>query len=552
MSLLASLFDRRASPENPSFDINDPEAWDVFGASPSDSGIRINSHSALRYAPVWRAVNLLSGDVAKLPCLIYERRGEGKRRAIDHHLFSLLRHKPNAEMTAFHFYQITMKNALIGRGGFAYIFRRGDGRAEEIIPLGAHCTYPVRANGKLWYVTTFRQNGRETMRKLEPDDVLHIRGLTLDGIESYDMAMMAKESIGLGLAAEKFSTRFFRNNGVPGLVIEHPGKLSDQAKRNLKASWNQMQGGLENAHKAAIMEEGMKAHVLSHKARESQLLELRKHQIIDVANYFGVPPHMLGDTSRTSYNSLEQENQAYLDRGLDVWLVNWEQELRDKLLTEREKREDSHTIEFLRQALVRADLTTRANYYRVALGGRPWMKQNEVRSLENLNPVEGGDEILDPLNMGKPGGNPNDPQPPDPNQDGGDDDRSMLLAAQRAVIAEATARMLRRVGTHCRRAAKRPGEFDAWLDGMDDEHRATVREALSGPLRVQCMIDDRVDQLTDLTNRMADEVIQAVRVAAEHVHNTASRSEFAAEIDRAMTETEGGVDAVIDRIFTKE
>jgi hypothetical protein len=117
------------------------------------------------------------------------------------------------------------------------------------------------------------------------------------------------------------------------------------------------------------------------------------YSVKDVANLFGVPPHKLGDSSRTAYNSLEAENQAYLDESLDPWLVKWEEECWDKLLTEEEKDADSHFVEFLRAALVRADLNARANYYQKALGGAPWLEINEVRAIESLNWIDGGDGL---------------------------------------------------------------------------------------------------------------------------------------------------------------
>jgi HK97 family phage portal protein len=156
----------------------------------------------------------------------------------------------------------------------------------------------------------------------------------------------------------------------------------------------------------------LKASRLAFSAEDQQLIETRQFTVRDVANFIGVPPHKLGDTGRTAYASLEQENQSYLDDALDYWLCVWEAQCWDKLLTEEEKAADSHVVEFLRLALMRADMATRANYYRTALGGRGWMTPNEVRGRENLNPSDSADadEILTPLNMGQ-GGDQNDPSP---------------------------------------------------------------------------------------------------------------------------------------------
>lgn len=393
------------NPRKPLSELSDNDLEAMGGGSRSSSGVRVSYSTALTHSPVWRGINLLSRDVAKLPLLVFQREGEGKRRAPEHRSYQLLRRKPNREMTAFVFKQTLVAHALLEGNGLAYIFRRGDGTPEELIPLVPGKSYPVRESGQLWYVTEV--NGE--WRKLYPENIFHLKGLSFDGLSGYRVIDKARESLGLGLAARDYGSRFFKNDARPGVVIEHPTSLSEAAATRLKAQWNAMHSGLDNAHRTAVLEEGMKINKFSSTARESQLIQTREFDIVEVANWIGVPAHKIGDKSRTAYASLEQENQSYLDDSLDPWLVNFEDEAQEKLLTEEEKQNDSHTIEFVRQALLRANLVDRANYYRVALGGRPWMKQNEVRALENLNPVDNGDTILDPLNMKDPGGNPDDP-----------------------------------------------------------------------------------------------------------------------------------------------
>ncbi len=467
----------RATPENPRFSLNDPAAWDLFtGGEAAHSGTKVSPENALTYSPYWRGINLISRDVAKLPLFIYKRNGEGKDRDTAHPAYRLLRYKPNSEMTAFVFRQTLMAHALNWGNGLAYIYRTGGGIPLEIIPLLPDCSYAVRENGKLWYVTDIRGE----MRKLNPADIFHIKGLSFDGLTGYALWQKAKHSLGLGMGAEEFGSRYFSNGAEPSVVIEHPGKLSDKAAKNLRDSWNSMHQGLTKAHKAAILEEGMKLNAFGSNARNSQLLETRQFQIRDVANWLGVPPHKLGDTTRTAFASLEQENQSYLDDALDPWLVNWEEECREKLLTEKEKVEDTHVIEFVRNALVRADLTARANYYRTALGGRPWMTQNEVRGRENLNPMEGGDTILEPLNMGDAGGADNEPDP-------------AAVDAVRNVLRESVLRMVRRLVQRWRQASNAP----EWLGlPMRDDNRAVVLAAV-GPAANACRALQRIEGNND-------------------------------------------------------
>lgn len=460
----------RATPENPSFSLTDPEAWDAFGAKKSATGVSVTRTTALSYDAVWRAVNLISGDVAKLPLMLYERNGEGKDRATTHPAYQLIRHKPNEYMTAFTFKQTLTAHAMLQRGGFAYIFRGGDGRPVELLPLIPDHTYPVRENGVLWYVT---QVGG-TLRKLRPEDVLHIKGLSYDGLDGYIVLDMGRESIGGAIASRDYGSTFFKNGAKPSVVLEHPGKISKEAVEDLRKSWDRIHAGLENSHKIAILEQGMKLHAFSMNAKDAQLIENRKFSLVEIANLFGVPPHKLGDTARTSYASLEQENQSYLDDALDPWLVRWEEECRDKLLSEQEKKNDSHIVEFTRQALVRADINARYSAYAIAIQNRI-MSPNEVRARENMNPYDGGDDFLVPLNIGNPGGEPGatkeEPKEPmeppaDPPPVEEDDERAK---AHRELMVETLTRMVKRVGTAARRAAKKPDDFCDWIEGYRDD-----------------------------------------------------------------------------------
>lgn len=408
--VLGAPAEGRASLENPSTPLSNPDEWlyEALGARKSASGVRVNRETALTYAAVWRGTNLISRDVGKLPLVIYKRQGEGKARAPEHAAYNLLRRKPNQYMTAFVFRQTLQAHVLLRGNGYAYIFRRGDGTPLELLPLNPDSTYPVRENGVLMYITEISltvqgQTGGAPvvqLRKLPAADVLHIKGLSFDGLIGYDVITKARESLGLGIAMEEFGSRFFRNNAKPSVVIEHPGKLTDQAAKKLREQWNSIHSGLENAHKTAVLEEGMKLKEFSIAARNAQLIESRQFQIREVANWFGVPPHKLGDTTRTAFASLEQENQSYLDDALDPWLVNWEEECWDKLLTEEEKAGDTHVIEFMRHALVRANLADRGIFYSAALSAG-WISRDEVRARENLNPIPDGQGqvFLFPLNM---------------------------------------------------------------------------------------------------------------------------------------------------------
>jgi HK97 family phage portal protein len=460
---VGSTLMRWSSLENPNTPLDADEEGDgsTYCEAGTASGVKLNAEKALTYSPIWRGVNLISGDVAKLPCEVFAREGEGKRRAMEHPAYRLLRRKPNREMKSFDFKKLIIAQAVLHGNGMAYIDRLGSGRPTQLIPLRPSSCNAVRVNGQLWYVI----NVAGENRKIEPENVFHVKGLSIDGLMGYSLVDKARESLGLGMAARDYGSRFFKNNARPSAVLQHPKSLTEAAAKRLRESWNEIHAGLNNSHKIAILEEGMTLNPFSINARDSQLLETRQFEVREVANWLGIPPHKLGDSSRTAYNSLEQENQSYLDEALDPWLVAFEEEAFEKLLTEEEKAKDTHTVEFKRQALLRADTAARGEFYAKATGGLPWMTGNEVRGRENLNPIDGFDTIRLPTNNWGEQGN-----------------TAQAKDAARAVMADAVRRMAKRLAVHARKASKKPDDLVAFLSrGIKVDHRDTIVDALTAP-----------------------------------------------------------------------
>lgn len=379
---------------------------DSLDGSLASAGIRVNRDKALGYPPFWRAVNLISRTVAKLPLGVYRHVRPGREPDPDHPGARLLR-APCEGMTPFVWKQLLAAHLLTEGNGYAYLYRRADGSPIEALPLNPERTYPVRENGRLWVVHELK--GGE-LRRLDPADVLHFKGLSYDGLEGYRVLSKAKESVGLGLGQQAFASIFFRNNARPNVVLQHPSKLSPEARKNLKESWERMHGGLDNSHRTAILEEGMVAKELSINARDSQLLEGRQFSLIETANLFNLPPHRLGANVSTSYGSLEQENQNFLDDAIDPWLVAIEEECEAKLLTTYQQARGTHQIAFDRFPLVRADLQQRGEFYSKALQSG-WLCPDEARAREGLNPMPGGlgRTWFFPLNAQAVGGDPDGP-----------------------------------------------------------------------------------------------------------------------------------------------
>jgi HK97 family phage portal protein len=361
--------------------------------------VQVNRETALTCAAVWRAVALLARDVAKLPMLVYRRLDQGgKNRDPQHPAWALLKRKSNPDNTAYVFRQALMCHALIYGNGYAWIWRDGAGRPTAMWPLDPISTEPVvQQIGGLRYRTLL--DG--TWFNIPAEDMLHIRGIGSAGL-GWSLIGKARELLGGYLAAAGYGAVFFKNNARPHVMIEHPAQMSEPAQKRFLTSWNAMYAGVNNAHKTAILEEGMKASILQITAKDAQMQEFMQFAVRQVANFFCVPPHKVGDVTTRTFSSLEQENQSYLDESLDPWLRTWEAECDAKLLAEAEQRSESHSCEFVREALVRANLAERYTAYNTALQGG-WMSRDEIRARENLGPIPDGQgqKFFKPLNMGE-------------------------------------------------------------------------------------------------------------------------------------------------------
>ncbi len=408
--------------ENPNVPLNSKELLAALRGAPADAGVYVTPRNAVNVAAVCQAVQVISGDVARLPAITYKRtEGDGRERATNHPAYRLLRRKANPLMTAAFFKRVLVQHALLWGNGYAWIIRDVNARPIELLLLNPAATQAVlRKDGQLRYVT--HVNGSPEV--LKPEDVFHLRGpLSQDGISGLSVVDLARNSLGLSMAAEKFGNTFFARGITATGVLQYPGKLDQEAARKFLEKFEGEHASLEKSHRAILLHEGSKFTPLTIPPNNAQFLETRKFQKEEIANWFHLPLHKIGAGDRPGYNSLESENQAYLDSSLEPWLVAFEEEAWDKLLTEAEKQADSAFVEFLREALLRADLTTRYAAYRV---GREWgwLSANDVCRIEN-RPTIGpkGDIYLQPANTVEAGAEPEpEPAPPEDDTDEGADD----------------------------------------------------------------------------------------------------------------------------------
>lgn len=379
---------------------------DFFGNS-TLTGITITQSKALELAPYFEAVDIISGDIAKLPFKTYRRipdTDNGREVAVNSPSFRLLNRRPNDAMTPFVFMKSMAADAIQGNA-YAFIAKDQAGSPRELIKLDPFNTTPVRIQEKdrnglvtmrLWYMTT-TDSGQQVW--MEENEVLHIKGLSPDGLVGYSVWDKARQSLGIAYASQAYGAKFFANDASPTVALEVPTKLGQEARDNLRKSWNDKHSGQNNFHKTAVLEEGVTLKQYGINAKDAQLLETRRFSVTEIAGWFRLPPHKLGDDARISYNSLEQENQSYLDTCLDHWLVAFEQEFMRKLLTPSQQSSGSMFIEANREALLRIDSTTKWNTFSIGVNNGI-LSRNEVRAKLNMNPVEGLDDYTIPLNLG--------------------------------------------------------------------------------------------------------------------------------------------------------
>ena len=359
------------------------------------SGVSVTEENALKYSAVYACVRILSKTVASLPLITYLRTGDKeKERATKLPLYTLLHDQPNPFMSSFDFRQTLQSHLALWGNGYAEIQYNGSGKIVALWPLRPDKMEKVSrgANGLVY---------RYRLPNGEPQDfpqekIFHLRGLASDGIVGYSPIALARQAVGLGLATETFGAKFFGNDARPGGILSHPGELGEEAHGRLRDSWQSRHGGLSNSHNVAILEEGMKYDQIGIPPEEAQFLETRKFQIQDIARIYDIPLHMLGDLDRATFSNIEHQSIQFVTHTIRPWLVSWEQAISLQLMSKRDR--ERYFSEFLVAGLLRGDTTSR--YAAYATGRQNgWLSANDIRALENMNPIPDGDVYLVPLNM---------------------------------------------------------------------------------------------------------------------------------------------------------
>ncbi|HGD5729113.1 TPA: phage portal protein [Streptococcus agalactiae] len=400
---LLDLLGRKRARDKPQNSYEGQDFSYLFGRT--TSGENVDEFKAMQTTAVYACVRILAEAVASLPIHVYELTSNGKEKKIDHPLYFLLHDEPNPEMSSFVFRETIMSHLLIWGNAYVQIIRDKAGRVISLYPLLPDKMSVHRDDsGKLYYKyqrqTEENPNfkGKGTVL-LKQEDILHVPGLGFDGLIGYSPIAMAKNAIGMTLATENYGAAFFKNGANPGGVLEHPGILKDP--KRVRDSWNAVYNGATNAHKVAVLEEGMKYTQVGIPPEEAQFLQTRKFQINEIARLYRIPPHMVGDLEKSSFSNIEQQSLEFVKYTLDPWVVRLEQAFKRSLFLPEEKKR--YLIKFNVDGLLRGDYQSRMNGYAIARQNG-WLSTNDIRELEDLNLLsdeEGGNLYLINGNMTK-------------------------------------------------------------------------------------------------------------------------------------------------------
>jgi len=469
--ILDRLFQKR-SIQNPAVPLTGKAIIEYFfGGSKSRSGTTVTTDAALGHSPVWQAVNLLSGDVSKLDLVAYRRLNpRGREEAINHPAYRLLRHN-TGEVTSNIWLQSMMAQALLYGNAYSTIERTTTGRPLVIRFAPTRLVTPHRTHGQVVYQIVDADNPTK-YETHSGDEVFHLRGLTLELLGGLSLVQFARDTIGRNLSMERYGDDFFSGSAVPSGFFKHPGEMSPEAQGRFLEAYRRRHATEGQRFRAGILPEGMDWMAAGITPEDALLVDQLKFGVLEVARIFNLPPHKLGDSSKIAYKSIEEENRAYHDSSLGIWLRRIECESDDRLFTEQEKETSAYFVEFNRDDLIRADFASRmVGYEKAVMNGI--MTRNEARDRLQLNPLDGGDEPIIPLNMQQPSKQPLA-------GDRADDPATLRRRAkQREALVASLGLVAQRVMLWIGGKANNPNNFLAQVNQIGARHQQLARDWLA-------------------------------------------------------------------------
>jgi HK97 family phage portal protein len=484
LSLLQGKRERRPPIQERRTSLSAGDPWLVellSRGTQTSAGTWVTPDTALRIAAVYRAVSVIASGIAMTELALYKQIDKrlGKERAYDNPLYRLMHDQPNEFQTSFEFREQMTANCLLNGNGYAEIMRRGDGVITELAPLNPERVRPYRAkDGRIWY--EFRPI-QGNYRQIAQDEMLHLKAFSRDGITGLSPIALMRESVGLAQASEEYQARFFSNDATPPLVLTTPAVLNEEAQKRLQQSWIEGGAGLPNAHRPRVLEQGLDVKVVGISNRDAEFLALRKYQVTDIARIFGVPPHMIGDLDRATFNNIEQLSLEFVTFCLQPWFWRWQQVLARDLMST--KMQAAYFFEFRAEKLIVADVLQRYQAYNAAIMSG-WMNRNEPREREGLNPQPGLDVFVEPLNVQPVGSPAPTPKKQLDTKPAETDDNERMKAAYRDLVTEranriiaAEVRALRAIASSHSQIAERRKEIEKFYKRFNEAGQDHIRQS---------------------------------------------------------------------------
>lgn len=391
---------------------------------PSNTGIPVTPLTAMQAAAVYGCCKCIGEDIAGLDVQVRRKLAAGGWAVDTEHRLNRLFRRPNRWQTRFHFWTYLLIAFSLRGNGYAVILRDRAGQPTELVPIwpdNASVHRPFEPGGRIWYTINSSLLGGSW--RIPQENLLHMKNISLDGYIGLSPIACAQDVIGLAIATQQHGAILFRQGGQLAGVLTHPGRVGKEGTDNIAQSWRDVHSGVQNAHKIAILEEGMKYEKIALTNEDAQFLQTRQFQVLDICRIYRVPPHKLAEYGRATFNNLEQQQQQYIDDCLQPHTDQLAGLLEDLLLFEDEW--GTYQIRFDYSSLLQGDMAQRFSAYQTGLTNG-FLSRNEVRAREGMNPIPGGDEYRVPLNTGNPLDAANNTQvvPPNPpaGGDGGDDD----------------------------------------------------------------------------------------------------------------------------------
>lgn len=541
--LLPMSSPRRNTAHGQIHDLEEREFWAGYTGHSTASQQYVNDDTAMTYSACWAATRILAGTLGWIPFNFYKRMERGRQVMKDDYRNILVNSRPNSEMTAMPFRMQAVSQQVNAGNCYAEIERDRAGRAIALWPIHYSRVTLYRAavqivdeNGEI--VAEPKQLFYEVRNDatgpiyIPQRDMLHVPSIhSNDGLSGKGVIRFGRESIGMGLATERYGASWFGKGGIPRIIVKTPGNWDKTARDAFRSEWSQIYGGSDGS-RVGLLQGGADFGQINITNEDSQFLTTRQHNIEEIARWYGVPLHMLHHLLRMTYNNVEQLGIDFVNFGLILWGTLWEQQCNEKLLSDEERSE--YYFKFNFNALLRGDAKTRSEFYRVMIFGG-MMSPNEARELEDMNPYEGGDTFvmqsaMVPVDMldeiAKP--EPTPAQPNDPPKDDAaakefaaamqkilDDTRAAnerieermagfapkpdgreaaLMAAASVMLRGALGRMYRVEAAQAKNAADKPGSFLRWLEGFfGEQHIETFRDAIGPSCEAMVILGVAID-----------------------------------------------------------